>query len=71
MNHKFFDTFTSWMLLLAGLCLGLVGAFQFDLMATLFDTVPGEMSSITRFIYLLIGVSTVYRFIRYIQIDRA
>lgn len=36
---------------------GLVGLFGFDLVATLF----GDMSIISRIIYVLVGVSAVYR----------
>lgn len=38
----------------------LVGAFDFDLVATLF----GEMSVLSRIVYVLVGLSAVYVLIR-------
>lgn len=35
---------------------GLVGAFDFDLVATLF----GDMSALSRIVYVLVGLSAVY-----------
>jgi uncharacterized protein len=46
-----------WHLLLpGGLNWGLVGAFHFDLVAALF----GDMSMLSRAIYILIGLSAIY-----------
>jgi uncharacterized membrane protein YuzA (DUF378 family) len=38
----------------------LVGAFDFDLVATLF----GEMSALARIVYVLVGVAAVYVLVR-------
>ncbi|HLS48207.1 MAG TPA: DUF378 domain-containing protein, partial [Gemmatimonadales bacterium] len=43
------------LLIIGGLNWGLVGAFGFDLVATLF----GEMSAISRIVYVLVGLSAI------------
>ena len=43
------------LLIVGGLNWGLVGLFGFDLVATLF----GEMSVLSRIVYVLVGVSSV------------
>jgi uncharacterized protein len=43
------------LLIVGGLNWGLVGLFSFDLVATLF----GEMSVLSRIVYVLVGVSAV------------
>ena len=45
-----------WLLVIGGLNWGLVGLFSFDLVASIF----GEMSTISRIVYSLVGVSAVY-----------
>ena len=45
---------------------GLIGAFRFDLVAALF----GEMSVLSRIVYVLVGVSGLYLLTLYGQIDR-
>lgn len=51
-----FFKYASYILVLIGaLNWGLVGLFDFDLVAFLF----GEMSLLTRFVYTLIGISTI------------
>ena len=49
------DTIALILLIVGGLNWGLVGAFQFDLVATLF----GEMSGLSRLVYVLVGLSAV------------
>lgn len=44
------------LLIVGGLNWGLVGAMDFDLVATLF----GDMSGISRIVYVLVGLSAVY-----------
>jgi uncharacterized membrane protein YuzA (DUF378 family) len=44
------------LVIVGGLNWLLVGAFQFDLVATIF----GEMSAISRIVYVLVGLSAVY-----------
>lgn len=43
-------------LVIGGLNWLLVGAFNFDLVATLF----GEMSALSRIVYVLVGLSAIY-----------
>ena len=46
-----------WTLLaIGGLNWGLVGVFKFDLVATIF----GEMSFLSRIVYILVGLSAIY-----------
>lgn len=49
------DTLALVLLIVGGLNWGLVGAFDFDLVATLF----GEMSALSRIVYVLVGLSAV------------
>ena len=44
------------LLIIGGLNLGLVGLFDFDLVAVIF----GEMSALSRIIYVLVGLAAVY-----------
>ncbi|WP_406658288.1 DUF378 domain-containing protein [Methanolobus sp. ZRKC2] len=44
------------LVIIGGLNWGLVGAFNYDLVAAIF----GEMSSITRIIYILVGLAALY-----------
>lgn len=44
------------LVIVGGLNWGLVGAFNFDLVATLF----GAMSVISRTVYVLVGLSAIY-----------
>lgn len=47
----------AWILLIiGGINWGLVGAFSFDLVAAIF----GDMSAISRIIYILVGLSAIY-----------
>lgn len=42
--------------IIGGLNWGLVGAFNFDLVAAIF----GEMSLLSRIVYILVGISAIY-----------
>lgn len=53
---KTLDTLATALLVVGGLNWGLVGAAQFDLVATLF----GPMSLLSRIVYVLVGLSAVY-----------
>ena len=53
---KLIDIFAYALLIVGALNWGLVGVFNFDLVATLF----GSMSIITRIVYALVGVAAVY-----------
>ena len=44
------------LVIVGGLNWGLVGAFKFDLVATIF----GDMSSLSRIVYVLVGLSALY-----------
>lgn len=44
------------LVIVGGLNWGLVGAMDFDLVATLF----GDMSGLSRIVYVLVGLSAVY-----------
>jgi hypothetical protein len=44
------------LVIVGGLNWGLVGAFNFDLVATLF----GDMSALSRIVYILVGLSAIY-----------
>lgn len=48
------------LIIIGGLNWGLVGAFGFDLVAAIF----GEMSAVSRLVYILVGISAVYQIAR-------
>jgi hypothetical protein len=54
---KSMDVIVAVLLVVGGLNWGLVGAFNFDLVATLF----GDMSALSRLVYVLVGLSAVYQ----------
>lgn len=60
-NTKFLDGFSVFLLLLGGICWGLIGAFGFDLIGSIFNTDNGMMSPLTRVIYVVIGLAALYR----------
>ena len=53
------DKIVFFLLLVGGLNWGLVGLFNWDLVGAIF----GSMYAITRLVYILIGLSAVYRFV--------
>ena len=53
---KFLNWLTLILLIVGGLNWLLVGLFGFDLVATIF----GDMSTISRVVYVLVGLSAVY-----------
>lgn len=53
---KFLHIIAFILLVVGGLNWGLVGAFDFDLVATIF----GAMTMISKIIYILVGLSAVY-----------
>jgi uncharacterized membrane protein YuzA (DUF378 family) len=59
-NSNFTPTVLDWIALLlvivGGINWGLIGAFNFDLVAALF----GEMSAATRAVYILVGLAALY-----------
>ena len=54
---KKIDVVAAVLLVVGGLNWGLVGVAQFDLVAALF----GELSPLSRVVYLLVGVSALYQ----------
>jgi len=55
---KALDMITLILVIIGGLNWGLVGLFQFDLVATIFG---GSAGIITRIIYVLVGLSALYQ----------
>lgn len=51
-----FDWLAVVLVVVGGLNWGLVGIFNFDLVATIF----GDMSGLSRVVYVLVGLSAVY-----------
>lgn len=62
-NYHLFNTIAFVLLVIGGLNWGLVGLFQWDLIASIF----GEMSMISRTIYGLVGIAAVYRLVMWLQ----
>lgn len=63
---KTLDVMAGVLLVVGGLNWGLVGAAQFDLVATLF----GTMSLLSRVVYVLVGVAAVYQALQWKAIQR-
>jgi len=61
------NTVTLALLIVGGLDWGLVGLFEFDLVATLF----GEMSPLSRIVYTLVGASALWQLIPLFRGDEA
>jgi uncharacterized membrane protein YuzA (DUF378 family) len=55
---KALNVITLVLLIVGGLNWGLVGLFQFDLVATLFG---GQEALLSRIVYTLVGLSAVYQ----------
>jgi uncharacterized protein len=55
---------TLLLVIIGGINWGLMGLFQFDLVATLFG---GPTSTLSRLIYILVGISAVYQLVPLIQ----
>ena len=53
------NVITLVLLIVGGLNWGLVGAFDFDLVAALF----GEMSPLSRIVYVLVGLSALWQIV--------
>lgn len=66
MNMKKLDVVAAVLLVVGGLNWGLVGAANFDLVATLF----GQLSPLSRIVYLLVGLSAVYQALQWRGIQR-
>tara|TARA_R110002111_G_scaffold24893_1_gene55034 strand:- start:90 stop:323 length:234 start_codon:yes stop_codon:yes gene_type:complete len=55
---KTIDVIAAILLVIGGLNWGLVGAFQFDLVATIFG---GADAALARIVYLLVGLSAIWQ----------
>jgi len=56
------------LLIIGGFNWGLVGLFQYDLVAAIFG---GSTSVISRIVYSLVGVASIYEIFKYRSIKRA
>jgi uncharacterized membrane protein YuzA (DUF378 family) len=66
-HNKLLDNISIILVLLGAICWGLIGAFGFDLIGSVFDTDAGMMSPITRVIYVVVGLSAIYRIVLWAQ----
>lgn len=62
-NHNKLNVAAWVLLVIAGLCWGLVGLFDFDLIGTIF----GDMSVLTRVIFVLFGLAAVYKLVMWFR----
>jgi uncharacterized protein len=53
------------LVIVGGLNWGLVGAFKFDLVATIF----GTMTALSRIVYILVGLSALYMLMNAFSMD--
>lgn len=60
---RFINQLTLFLVIVGGLNWGLVGLFGFDLVAALF----GEMSALSRIVYVLVGASALWQLIPLIR----
>ncbi len=60
------DVTVAVLLVVGGLNWGLVGLFNFDLVATIF----GEMTALSRIVYILVGLSAAYQGVAWKAIQR-
>jgi hypothetical protein len=63
---KALDVVAAVLVVVGGLNWGLVGAFGFDLVATIF----GEMSGLSRIVYVLVGLAAAYQALGWKSINR-
>ena len=63
---KAFDVIVATLLVVGGLNWGLVGLFSFDLVASIL----GNMSALSRIIYIVVGISAVYQAIQWKAIQK-
>jgi uncharacterized membrane protein YuzA (DUF378 family) len=64
---KAMDVVVAVLLVVGGLNWGLVGLFQFDLVAAIFG---GQASVLSRIVYTLVGVCAVYQVLTWRSIQR-
>jgi len=63
---KSLDVLIAILLVVGGLNWGLVGLFNFDLVATLL----GQMSALSRVVYAVVGISAIYYLLAWKSIRR-
>lgn len=63
---KAVDTLVALLLVIGGLNWGLVGIFNFDLVATIF----GSMSALSRLVYAVVGLGAIYQAFQWKAIQR-
>ncbi|UCE67032.1 MAG: DUF378 domain-containing protein [Candidatus Zixiibacteriota bacterium] len=63
---KIFDVLVAILLVIGGLNWGLVGLFSFDLVASIL----GDMTLLSRLIYIVVGVSAVYQALQWKAIQK-
>jgi uncharacterized membrane protein YuzA (DUF378 family) len=63
---KMFDAIAAVLLVVGGLNWGLVGATGFDLVAALL----GDMSALSRAVYVLVGLAAVYQAVQFRGMQR-
>jgi len=63
---KTLDTIFAVLLVIGGLNWGLVGFFSFDLV----KTILGDMTLLSRVVYMLVGVSAVYQALQWKAIQK-
>ena len=63
---KNLDVVAAVLLVVGGLNWGLVGAANFDLVATIF----GAMSPLSRIVYILVGLAAIYQALQWKAIQR-
>jgi uncharacterized membrane protein YuzA (DUF378 family) len=63
---KTLDAIFASLLIIGGLNWGLVGLFNFDLVATIL----GNMSALSRIVYLVVGISAIYQALQWKAIQR-
>ena len=62
-NKMLLNRIVRVLLIIGGLNWGLVGLFGWDVIASIF----GQMTMLSRIIYVLIGLSAVYRVVRWLR----
>jgi uncharacterized membrane protein YuzA (DUF378 family) len=60
------DVIALVLMIVGGINWGLVGLFQFDLVATLF----GQMSAASRVVYVLVGLAALYGIVTAVRVGR-
>ena len=64
---KLLDVIAAILLVIGGLNWGLVGLFQFDLVATIFG---GQSALLSRIVYILVGLCAIYQAVQWKAIQK-